>query len=235
MTLTRCSSMPSADTLVKAAGSTRRTGPSTAGAAPALDDRARPAGLHRVGRQQLGDHFHAAGSPTSSSAVPAGTVASLACGTCKTTPDTGERTVSGLPARSPDAGWQQRRGGLRLLVHRGLALGLSRLQFAAVRAASASPRVQSGARRKPSRASCSVRCSSSLRLFGATLARSTRRARGAFAPRGLAAGGRLARAALIHHGGHRRQQHGDHVAGATGSPSLRVVRAKRAATGADTV
>ena len=60
-TLTRCSSMPSADTLVNAAGSTRPHPSFHRRAAPALDHHA-PArlGLHRVGGEQLAQHFHLA-------------------------------------------------------------------------------------------------------------------------------------------------------------------------------
>ena len=56
MTLTRCSSMPRAETLVKPNGSTRRTRPPAAGRRPSLDDHALPGGdLHGVGGEQVGD------------------------------------------------------------------------------------------------------------------------------------------------------------------------------------
>ena len=54
MVRTRCSSMPSAETLVKPAGSTRVTLAVKRRAAPALDGRCGALDdLHRVGRQQL--------------------------------------------------------------------------------------------------------------------------------------------------------------------------------------
>ena len=59
-TLTRCSSMPSADTLVNAAGSTRRTRPSTGGPPQRSITTRRPGlGLHRIGGEQFAQHLHA--------------------------------------------------------------------------------------------------------------------------------------------------------------------------------
>ena len=98
-TRTRCSSTPSAETLVNAAGSTLRTRPSKVPAPPHRSMTTRLptlAASASVVSSSVTTSMRCV-SPTSISGVPSATAPSLACSTRKTRPADGARTVK-LPA-----------------------------------------------------------------------------------------------------------------------------------------
>jgi len=236
-TLTRCSSMPNADTFVKAAGSTRRTRPSTAGPPQRSITTGRPgwACTASVVSSSLSTSMRC-GSPTSSRAAPAGTVASLAWTTRSTTPLTGAVTASGRPGL-----WPGLAGCSIAAAWACSCTATSRSAFAissSRRAPASASRVVSSREgaTKPSPASFSVRSCSSLASCSEILARATRaeaRSTPAAAALSRAAASRALRSSTM------EDMTGLSTAtvspAETRSPSRSAMRASRAATGADTV
>ena len=177
-TLTRCSSTPSAETFVKAAGSTRRTRPSSAPSPPQRSIRTRRPGLglQRVGGQQLGDDLDLRGCRRArAAACRARRWPRSAAATRSTRPPTGARTAKLRAAcrrrRAPPAA---RRAPARPRARRrARSACAASSSFCAASARAGRCRAWS-ARRSPARASCSVRSTSLFACSSATLARSMR-------------------------------------------------------------
>ena len=98
MTQTRCSSTPSAETLVKPAGSTTRTTPSSVPTPPQRSNRTRvPAPMRTASADNRSTSTSSTlESPISMSDWPALTVPSLLCVILSTCPSTGARMAIGL-------------------------------------------------------------------------------------------------------------------------------------------
>ena len=161
-TRTRCSSTPSAETLVNAAGSTRRTRPSSGPSPPQRSIRTGAAGLglQRVGREQLGDDLERADvAELERSACRARPRSRSTAATRSTLP--GDRRAHRRSARAEPVRLAALRSARRAPARpRGRRRGAPRAR----RRAPSAPRARAGGRsrawsprRSPARASCSLR------------------------------------------------------------------------------